>query len=191
MKDHLSLVILALENTPVVESLWRSSEELTLLQFSQKVVTLMALSIADQCSDLAALDWDYMWGTFTGVQFIVVQLTKTWRTGSPRTVLYSALQDDPGVCAVSNLCGCIEMITPHVNNMVTPKPVFITCRKPVRRVRPATLGGWIKDSFWSAVVDTERFTATQFNKKCKYISGQDEECPSHWYIEVGQLVFQK
>ena len=63
--------------TPVVESLRRSSEELTLLQLSKKMVTLMVLSNADQCSDLAALDQDYMRWTPTGVQFTVVQLTKT------------------------------------------------------------------------------------------------------------------
>ena len=63
--------------TPVVESLRRSSEELTLLQLSKKVVTLMVLSNADRCSDLAALDQDYMRWTPTGVQFTVVQLTKT------------------------------------------------------------------------------------------------------------------
>ena len=45
------------EVTPVLR---RSSEGLTLLQLSKKVVTLLALSNADQCSGLAALDQDYM-----------------------------------------------------------------------------------------------------------------------------------
>ena len=65
------------EVTPMVESLRSSSEELTFLQLSKKVVTLMTLSNADRCSDLAALDRDYMRWTSTGVQFTVVQLTKT------------------------------------------------------------------------------------------------------------------
>ena len=115
--------------TSVVESLKRSSEELTLLQLSKKVVTLMALSNADRCSDLAALDRDYIRWTLTGVQFTVVQLTKTQRTGPPRTVFYSALQDDPDICPVSNIRRYIEMTTPHVNNMKTPKPVFITSQE--------------------------------------------------------------
>ena len=46
--------------TPVVQSLRGSSEGLTTLQLSKKVVTLMVLSNADRCSDLAALDQDYM-----------------------------------------------------------------------------------------------------------------------------------
>ena len=51
------------------------------------------------------------------------------------------------------------MTTPHINNMKTPKPVFITSKKPFRGVHPAALGHWIKDSFNSAGVDTGRFTA--------------------------------
>ena len=43
--------------------------------------------------------------------------------------------------------------------METPKPVFITSRKPFRRARPATLGHWIKDTPKIAGEDTERFTA--------------------------------
>ena len=79
--------------------------------------------------------------------------------GSPRTVLYSALQDDPDICPASNLRRYIEMTSPHLNNMKSPIPVFITFRKPFRRVHPATLGHWIKDSLRSARVDTERFSA--------------------------------
>ena len=93
------------------------------------------------------------------VQFTVVQLTKTRRVGPPRTVFCSPLQDAPDIYPASNLRRYIEMTTPHVNNMKTPKPVFITSRKPFRRARPATLGHWIKDSLSSAGVDTGRFTA--------------------------------
>ena len=63
--------------TLVVKSLRKSSEELSLLRLSKKVVTLMALSNADQCSDLVVLDQDYMQWTFTGILFTVVRLTKT------------------------------------------------------------------------------------------------------------------
>ena len=55
----------------------------------------MALCNADQCSDLAALDQDYMRWIYTGVQLTAVQLTNKQRTGPPRTVLYAAVQDDP------------------------------------------------------------------------------------------------
>ena len=48
------------EVTPVINSFRGPSEQLSLLQLSKKVVTLMALCNADRCSDLAALDSDNM-----------------------------------------------------------------------------------------------------------------------------------
>jgi len=148
----------AWEVTPVVDSLRGSSDGLTLLQLGKKVVTLMALSNADRCSDLAALDRDYMRWTPTGVHFTVVQLTKTRSSGPPRTVYYSALPNDRDICPVTNLRQYIEMTASYVSTMA-PKPVFITSKKPFRRARPATLGHWIKDTLKLAGVDTERYTA--------------------------------
>ena len=145
--------------TPVVQSLRRSSEGLTTLQLSKKVVTLLALSNADRCSDLAALDRDYMRWTASGVQFTVVQITKTRTSGPPRTVFYPMLREDPDICPVTTLRKYITVTTPCVANFETPKPVFITSRKPFRRARPATIGHWIKDTLKAAGVDTEKFTA--------------------------------
>ncbi|XP_065918235.1 uncharacterized protein [Dysidea avara] len=144
--------------TPVVESLRGPSTEYTILQLAKKVATLMALSNADRCSDLAALDRDYMRWTTTSVQFTVVQLTKTRSSGPPRSVVYSALPNDPDICPVVNLRQYIERTTSHVTTMA-PKPVFITSKRPFRRARPATLGHWIKDTLKTAGVDTERYTA--------------------------------
>lgn len=78
-----------------VESLRRLSEKLTLLHLSKKVVTLMALCNAEQCSDLAALDQDYVRWISTGVQLTAVQLTNTQKAGPTMAVLYAAVQDDP------------------------------------------------------------------------------------------------
>jgi len=119
----------------------------------------MALSNADRCSDLAALDRDYMRWTTSGVHFTVVQLTKTRRDGPPRAVFYPALLEDSEICPVTNLRRYIELTTSQVASMEAPKPVFITSRKPFRRARPATIGHWIKDTLKMAGVDTERFPA--------------------------------
>ena len=145
--------------TPVVQSLRRSSEGLTTLQLSKKVVTLLALSNADRCSDLAALDRDYMRWTTSGVQFTVVQMTKTRTSGPPRTVFYPMLREDPDICPVTTLRKYITVTTPCVANFETPKPVFITLRKLFRRAHPATIGHWIKDTLKAAGVGTEKFTA--------------------------------
>ena len=78
-------------------------EELSVLDLGKNVVTLMALANANRCSDLAALDRDYLRWTSAGVQFTVVRLTKTRTTGPPRTVHYFALPGDAEVCPVSSL----------------------------------------------------------------------------------------
>ena len=55
----------------------------------------MALCNAEQCSDLAALDQDYVRWISTGVQLTAVQLTNTQKAGPTMAVLYAAVQDDP------------------------------------------------------------------------------------------------
>ena len=86
-------------------------------------------------------------------------MTKTWTSGPPRTVFYPMLREDPNICPVTTLKKYITVTTPCVANFETPKPVFITSRKPFRRACPATIGHWIKDTLKAAGVDTERFTA--------------------------------
>ena len=48
------------------------SADLTIPELDKKVGTLMALANADRCSDLTALDRDYLKWTPSGVQFTVV-----------------------------------------------------------------------------------------------------------------------
>ena len=135
------------------------SADLTIPELGKKVVTLMALANADRCSDLAALDRDYLKWTPSGVQFTVVQLTKTRTAGPPRTVHYSSLPEDAEACPVSTLHLYIERTEDQTAKLAFPKPVFITSRKPFRRARPGTFGRWIKDNLKAAGIDTGQFTA--------------------------------
>ena len=80
------------------------SADLTILELGKKVVTLTALVNADRCSDLAALDRDYLKWTSSEVQCTVVQLTKTHTTVPPRIVHYSSLPDDVEACLVATIC---------------------------------------------------------------------------------------
>jgi len=73
-------------------------------------------------------------------------------------VSYSFLQGDSDICLVTNLRRYFEMTSPQVDSMGSPRPVFITSKKPFRRARPATIGHWIKDTLKLAGVDTERLT---------------------------------
>ena len=54
---------------------------------------LMALTNADRCSDLAALDLCFR--SFHGMKFIIPELIKTRRKGPPVEAFYSAFQRTP------------------------------------------------------------------------------------------------
>ena len=129
------------------------SEDLSIVELGKKVVTLMALANASRCSDLAALERDYLRWTPSGAKFIV---TKTRTLGPPRSVHYSFLSEDPEVCPATTLKLYLSKTSNRVAIVDSPKPVFLTLRKPFRRARPGTLGHWIKDC---SGVDTKRFTA--------------------------------
>ena len=120
------------------------SESLSILELGKKVVTLMALANASRCSDLAALDRDYLRWIPSGAQFTVVQLTKTRTPGPPKSVHYSSLSEDSEVCPVSSLRMYLSKTTDRAATVTLPKPVFLTTRRPFRRARPGTLGQWIK-----------------------------------------------
>ena len=120
------------------------SENLSILYLGKKVVTLMALANANRCSDLAALDRDYLRWTPSGTQFTVVQLTKTCTPGPSKSVHYSSLPEDAEVCSVTSL-QVYPSKTADRTTATSPKPVLLTSRKPFRRARPGTLGQWIED----------------------------------------------
>jgi len=135
------------------------SEDLSTLKLGRKVATLLALANAGRCLDLAALNRDYLRWTPTGAQFTVVQLTKTHSPGPPKTVHYSSLPEDREICPVVALQLYLSKASEHAASISSPKPVFITSKKPFRRPRPGNLCHWIKDSLRKVGIDTEQFTA--------------------------------
>ena len=149
---NVAMVVQYLRNCP--------SEGLPIAELGKKVVTLMALANASRRSDLAALDRDYLRWTPSGAQFTVVQLTKTRTPGPPKLVHYSFLSEDPEVCLATTLRIYLTKTSDRVAIVNSPKPIFLTSRKPFRRECPGTLGHWIKECLGKAGVDTERFTAT-------------------------------
>ena len=108
---------------------------------------------------LAALDRDHANWTATGVEFTVVRHTKTRKSGPPRKVFYPALRDNSAVCPVTALHLYIEKTREHAATLESPRPVFITSRKPFRQAKPGTIGHWIKDILHEAGVNTEVFLA--------------------------------
>ena len=118
-----------------------------MLLLARKLATLMALTNADRCSDLAALDQDHLRLTSQGAEFTIVRLTKTRTSGSPRMVCYPAFPDNLEICPVNTLHAYIVKTADLIEASDSPKPlIFITSKKPYRKAKPSTLGHWIKDT---------------------------------------------
>ena len=112
---------------------------------------------ADRCSDLAALDLKHVRWTPNGVEFTVTSLTKTRSARHPeppRKVCYAGFPDNSEVCPVTVLRLYIQETTKQVSNLRSPKPLFVTSRKPIRRAKPGTIGHWIKDTLRLAGINT-------------------------------------
>ena len=79
------------------------NKELSFQLLSHKLAMLMALSNADRCSDLVALDLNFRSFVGNGARFIIPGLTKTRRNGPPLEAFYPSFPEDPRVCPVTTL----------------------------------------------------------------------------------------
>ena len=105
------------------------NEELSFQALSHKLAMLMALSNADRCSDLAALDLNHRSYQTNGVKFVIPGLTKSRRNGPPIEAFYPSFQGSPKLCPVRALreyeARSHEMRSGRANN-----PLFISVRRP-------------------------------------------------------------
>ena len=137
-----------------------SNEDLTFQSLSHKVVMLMALANADRCSDLAALDLNYMQHQVSGVKFVIPGLTKTRRNGPPLEAFYPAFLEEPQICPVKALqCYQARSLKFRQAKQSIKNPLFIAVRKPHNPVKAATLGHWLKRVMEAAGIDTKVFSA--------------------------------
>ena len=81
------------------------------------------------------------------------------KSSAPRKILYHYFLENPEVCPVTVLQLYLRKTAEQVTPMRSPKPVFVTSRKPIHRAKPGTIGHWIKDILSLAGVDTDNFSA--------------------------------
>ena len=136
-----------------------SNVDLTLRDLSQKLTVLLALCNASRASDLTALDIRFMQIQTEATVFRIEKLTKTRRSGPPRTYTVMAFTEEV-LCPVCALRQYLEA-TKEVRNSGTNRaePLLISYRKPYTAISAATIGRWIKQVLQQAGVDTEVFTA--------------------------------
>ena len=137
------------------------NESLPFQLLSHKVAMLMALSNADRCSDLAALDLKYRFSQANGEKFIIPGLTKTRRTGPPIESFYPSFEDDLRLCPVQALHCYIRKSQPLRSKSAAEEksPLFIAVRRPHRPVKAVTIGHWLKSVMKKAGINTDAFSA--------------------------------
>ena len=119
---------------------------------------LMALSNADRCSVLAALDLNHRSYQTNGVRFIIPGLTKSRRNGPLIEAFYPSFQESPKLCPIRALRE-YEARSQERRQAGATNPLFISVRKPYAPVKPCTIAKWIKRVMADSGVDTSVFSA--------------------------------
>ena len=126
---------------------------------SMKLVILLPLSNAPRASDLAALDTRFMQVSEEVVTFRIPGLTKTRRSGPPRSFKVPKLNDE-SVCLVHTLEHYLRQTSNVRSEGNEGKcPLLVSFRKPHKAVCPATIERWIKEVLSRAAANTDIFSA--------------------------------
>ena len=134
-----------------------ANPELSFQNLSHKLAMLMALSNADRCSDLVALDLRFKSEQGNGVKFVIPGLTKTRRTGPPVVAFYTAFPEDPQICPVETLK--VYERRSKVFRSTADNALFLSVRKPHKPITAATIGHWLKKVMEASGIDTATFSA--------------------------------
>ena len=119
---------------------------------------LLALTNADTCSDLAALDLNFRTYQTNGVRFVIPGLIKSRISGAPIEAFYPGFIEEPRLCPVLAL-KVYEKTKSLRKSSQSWNPLFISSRKPFMPVKPATIGHWLKNLMKEAGNDTSLYTA--------------------------------
>ena len=122
-----------------------------------KLTTLLALSNASRSSDLVALDTRYIQKTPEGVTFRIPGLTKTRRSGPPRSMKVLRFEEQ-SICPVVTL-ECYLSRTRSIREEARRSPLLLSFQKPHKAVTSATIARWVKEILSLAGVDTGSFGA--------------------------------
>lgn len=143
---------------PVLRKLqnWFPLESLTLKQLSQKLSLLLALGTAHRLQTLVLIKISNITISDKGLEVRIPDRIKSSGISTKRPVLkLPFFNEKPGLCIAKTLLHYLE-ITQELRN--EEDTLFISFRKPHKRVKEDTLGRWIKSSLNSFGVD-KKFTA--------------------------------
>jgi len=131
-------------------------ENLTLMQLTQKLVTLVALATAHRVQTLAAIKIKDINKRKDGIEVPISSCIKTTRPGSKQPVLWLPyFRDYPSLCVASTMDHYLRTTESIRGNSDS---LFLSYQKPHQSVCSQTLSHWIKSVMKLAGIDS-KYTA--------------------------------
>ena len=128
-----------------------------------KTVTLVALTTASPCSELAKLKVNLI--SFQNDTTICqIDGSKTWRKKEMKQINLSSFPEDPALCPIQTLKGYLA----ETKSLRPPKEskLFIGNTKPLNHVTASTISRWIKSTLEMAGINTNQFKAYSTRSAC-------------------------
>ena len=118
---------------------------------------LIALTSGQRCQTLSLLNLDEVEVTATTITFVVSKLTKTSKIGKPPvSLVLSKYHHDDQLCVNTTLKQYLINTKPIRSQQ---RCLFLSYASPHKQVGSETISRWIKNTLFSAGVDTTKFTA--------------------------------
>ena len=138
---------------------WGANANLPTNLLSWKLVLLLALTRAPRVGELQALDCRFMQQLPDGILFQLQSLTKTQRSGGPRTFFFPSFSEIELLCPVKCLRAYIERTATFRPPAPEPDPLFLAIPNPHHPVSTDTLSRWLKSALDKCGVDVQAFKA--------------------------------
>ena len=135
--------------------------DLSLDKLTGKLATLMAITAPKRSSELGLLDLNFSKKHPEGISFSLPGMTKT--SSEVRTVFFAIFPSANAICVTTTLDAYLNRTAQaraHMSSQTgVPNPLFLSCHRPYKPVKPCSIARWIKKFIGSAGINTEIFKA--------------------------------
>ena len=131
------------------------NNEPTLKTITYKIVTLIALTTASRCSEIAALTTEYM-NLSSDQAIFQIHKSKTWNKRLMKPIHVHSFPPNSGLCPIIALRA---YLTATLTIRGANTALFITMVKPYKPASASTISRWIKSTMRLAGIDIETYKA--------------------------------
>lgn len=152
------------------------NKDLDLLKLGEKLASLIAIVSAQRVQTLSFLDISHLSLSEDSASFHVMDLLKTTsirRSIAQQNVEFKAFASNSKLCVVSALAEYLKK-TESLRQQSGETRLFISSRKPYKRVTRATIARWLKNVLVDSGIDVSIFSAHSYRgatTSCAYNKG--------------------